>query len=46
MPHDRLMALLAEVATCKDSVHDTIKLYGRKNKKDSEVVERLRMLQA
>ena len=45
-PIDRLMALLAEVAICKDSVQDTIKLYGRKNKKDSEVVERLRKLQA
>jgi hypothetical protein len=45
-PLDRLMALLAEVAICKESVQDTVKLYGRKNKKDSEVVERLRRLQA
>ena len=43
---DKLMALLAEVAICKESVQDTVKLYGRKNKKDSEVVERLRRLQA
>ena len=45
-PLDRLMALLAEVAICKDSVQETIKLYGRKNKKDSKVVESLRRLQA
>ena len=45
-PQDRLVTLLMDLATSRLDAFNTISQYGKKNKGDSRVLERLRVIQA
>ena len=45
-PQDRLVTLLMDLATSQFDAFNTISQYGKKNKGDSRVLERLRIIQA
>ena len=45
-PQDRLVTLLMDLATSQFDAFNTISQYGKKNKGDSRVLEKLRVIQA
>ena len=45
-PQDRLITLLMDLATSQLDAFNTISQYGKRNKRDSRVLERLRITQA